>query len=141
MTRRPLQRRVALALGISTLGAQAALAAAAGLSQDQALRFAADMAVQGNWREADYRWRQLAAVDASNANVTNNLAVAAEAVGRFDEALELYDKAVALTGSDARIVLNQTRARRLYEELRQDREDTPEADSPSPNTEHPHHAG
>jgi len=133
MTRRPLQRRVALALGISTLGAQAALAAAAGLSQDQALRFAADMAVQGNWREADYRWRQLAAVDASNANVTNNLAVAAEAVGRFDEALELYDKAVALSGSDARIVLNQTRARRLYEELRQDREDTPEADSSSPS--------
>jgi len=133
MTRRPLQRLVALALGFSTLGVSA-VRAASGLSQEQALRFAADMAAQGSWREAQYRWRQIAAADASNANVTNNLAVAAEVAGRFEEAFELYDKAVSLSAGDGRIVLNQTRARRLYEEIRQGpAEDTPEVDEqPAP---------
>ncbi len=116
MTRRPLQSLVALALGFSSLGAPARVAAG-GPSIEQRLKFAADMAVQGNWREAQYRWRQVAAEDARHAGVVNNLAVAAEAGGHFDEAFELYDKAIALSGGDERILLNQMRARSLYEEI------------------------
>lgn len=112
MTRRLLLRLVALALGFSAL-------AAAGIDQEQTLRFAADMAVQGSWREAEYRWRQVAALDPNNANVANNLAVAAEVAGKFDQALELYAKAVSLSSGDSRIALNQARAERLRDELRQ----------------------
>ena len=132
MTRRPLQRLMALALGLSTVGVPTALVAS-GLSQEQTLRFAADMAAQGNWREAQYRWGQLAATDPSNAAVTNNLGVAAEATGRLDEALELYSRAVTLSGGDDRVLLNQARALRLREELRRAEADAPpEAEDPAP---------
>jgi tetratricopeptide (TPR) repeat protein len=117
MTRRPLQRLLALALGLSTWGVSTALVAS-GLSQEQTLKFAADMAEQGNWREAQYRWGQVAAKDPSNASVVNNLAVAAEATGRLDEALDLYARALTLSGGDDRIRLNEARARRLREEIR-----------------------
>ncbi len=125
MTRRPLQRLVARALGFSALGISALVAGS--VNQEQALRFAADMAVQGSWREAQYRWRQIAAVDPDNANVTNNLAVAAEVAGRFDEALELYAQAVSRSGGDGRIALNQARAQRLRDEIRRASTEAPDA--------------
>jgi len=133
MTRRLLQCLVALALGLWALGAPAP--GSSGWSLEQRLKFAADMAAQGNWREAQYRWRKIAAQEADNANVANNLAVAAEAGGRYDEAFELYEKAIALSGGDDRIVLNRMRARRLYKEIGSTEADgaDPSGDRPDPS--------
>jgi tetratricopeptide (TPR) repeat protein len=60
------------------------------------LRFAAEMAAKGNWREARFRWERAAAVDPGDAQLLNNLAVAAEALGEPDRARELYARAIGL---------------------------------------------
>lgn len=65
------------------------------------LRFAREMAEQRLWREAIFRWeRVLAALppDSEEAGrVLNNVAVAAEALGKFEKARGAYEKAVTLT--------------------------------------------
>jgi tetratricopeptide (TPR) repeat protein len=129
MTRRLVQSLVALAVGFSPLGAPGRLVAG-GLTVEQQLKFAADMAVEGNWREAQYRWRQVVDAVPDKAGILNNLAVAAEAAGRFDEAFALYERALAASGGDERIRLNQIRARELYEDIRPAGDANPPAGEP-----------
>jgi hypothetical protein len=74
------------------------------------LRFAAEVAQKGDWREARYRWEQAAKIEPDNPHVLNNLAVAHEVLGDGDEAKRLYDRAITLGGGDSRIEDNATRA-------------------------------
>ncbi len=73
------------------------------------MRFAAAMAEKGNWREARYRWEMVAREQPDNGRVLNNLAVAAEVLGRFDEAEELYDRALSLAGENQYVNDNRRR--------------------------------
>ncbi len=57
------------------------------------LKFAAEMASQGLWREAMFRWERVLADRPDDARLINNMAVASEALGQFDKARELYAKA------------------------------------------------
>jgi hypothetical protein len=101
------------------------------VSIKETLRFAAEMAERGNWREAQYRWEAVAARAPDNPVVFNNLAVAAEATGDPDEALEYYEKALALSESDPRILDNQRRAVRVSRELKERAGETNGPDSSS----------
>jgi len=94
----------ALAQAVSTL----ALATEADLAE--ILRFAAEVAQKGDWREARYRWEQAAKIDPDNPRILNNLAVASEVLGEDDRAERFFARAVALSGGDPRIEDNAARA-------------------------------
>jgi Tfp pilus assembly protein PilF len=59
----------------------------------QNMRFAAEAAQRGLWREAAFRWEKVLKDDPNNARVHNNLAVACESLGQFDRARKEYEEA------------------------------------------------
>jgi len=77
-------------------------------------KFAAEMAKVGNWREANYRWEGLVTNDPDNPKLLNNLAVSAEALGNWEDARALYQKALWLSGGNESIEHNQLRFERFY---------------------------
>ncbi|MHC4428065.1 MAG: tetratricopeptide repeat protein [Planctomycetota bacterium] len=81
------------------------------------MRFAADMAKSGNWREAKFRWQKVQTEDPDNARLLNNLAVAEEALGDRDAALDYYARAVHLSGGEPRIQENQRRFVRFWQRI------------------------
>ena len=60
------------------------------------LKFAAEMASQGLWREALFRWERVSAERPDDARLLNNIAVAHEALGEFDQARAAYARAIAI---------------------------------------------
>ncbi len=86
---------------------------AGGVKVGQTLEFAAEMARRGNWREARYRWEQVAREQPDNPRVLNNLAVASEVIGDNELARTYYRQALELSGSDPRILENARRFERL----------------------------
>jgi len=90
---------------------------AAGPDPSTTMRFAADMARDGNWREALYRWTQVLAVASDNPRLLNNLAVAHEALGDAVEARALYDRAAALAPGDEKIESNRARFHSFWQHL------------------------
>jgi Flp pilus assembly protein TadD len=61
------------------------------------LRFGAEMAVQGLWREALFRWERVLADRPDDPHVLNNMGVAYEALGDFAKAREVYARAASLS--------------------------------------------
>jgi hypothetical protein len=109
MTIRRPRCRHPLTTGFVALGL--ALPAAGGpASPEELLRFGAQMARSGNWREARFRWEQALRHDAGDPRLLNNLAIAEEALGAPDRARELYAQAAAAGGGDSRIRDNQMRS-------------------------------
>ncbi|MCP3981660.1 MAG: tetratricopeptide repeat protein [bacterium] len=102
---------VALCAALGSGGVQA------GKKTKETLRFAADMAKSGNWREARYRWRMIEREQPDNAHILNNLAVAAEALGDEAEARDYYRKALAAADGDSRIHDNHNRFARFWREI------------------------
>ncbi len=78
------------------------------------VRFGTEMARQGNWREAVFRWSQALRLTPDDARVANNLAVAHEVLGEADAAREMYRKALELAPADMRIQDNVSRASRAW---------------------------
>jgi hypothetical protein len=91
---------------------------AGGMGVKETLVFAADMARDGNWREALYRWKQISNGDPDNPRLLNNLAVASEALGQVDEARTYYARAGALSRGDERIQGNRRRFLRFLQMTR-----------------------
>jgi Tfp pilus assembly protein PilF len=60
------------------------------------VEFGIKVAQNGLWKEATYRWEKAVQIDPSYAEAWNNLAIAYEQQGDFDNAEEAYSKAVAL---------------------------------------------
>ena len=60
------------------------------------VEFGVEVARRGLWKEAIYRWRRAVELDASYAPAWNNLGIAFEHEGRFDEAREAYETALDL---------------------------------------------
>lgn len=83
------------------------------------MRFAADMAKRGNWREAKFRWEQAARLEPDNPKVLNNLGVALEALGDAAAARASYDRASALMRGNTVIGTNRVRADRFWSQVRQ----------------------
>ena len=93
--------------------------AAAQDSFTSAMRFAADMAKRGNWREAKFRWEMAAELDPDNPRVLNNLGVAQGALGHPDVAREFYARAFTLSHGAAAIDANRMRADRFWSQVEQ----------------------
>ena len=85
---------------------------------DSQLAFGVTMAQRQLWNEALFRFRQAAKLDPSNPRIFNNLAVACEATGKFDEALENYQKALRLAPTDKTLKANYTRFVEFYQSFK-----------------------
>ncbi len=57
------------------------------------MRFGAEAAQRGLWREAVFRWEKVLKIDPVNPRLHNNLAVAYESLGQFDRARREYEEA------------------------------------------------
>jgi len=66
-----------------------------GKSQEQ-IEFGIKMAQSGLWNEALYRWLKATELDPTYAAAWNNLAIAHEHEGKFDEAKKAYEKALQI---------------------------------------------
>lgn len=83
------------------------------------LRFGVQMAQRGLWSEAWFRFDRARQMGGGNdPQVLNNLAVAAEALGRFDEALGYYRDALALAPGNSDLKNNYDRFVGFYEAFR-----------------------
>jgi Tfp pilus assembly protein PilF len=69
----------------------------------QEMRFGAEAAQRGLWREAAFRWEKILKADPDNAHVHNNLAVASESLGQFDRARKEYEEARRLAPDNKEI--------------------------------------
>jgi len=73
------------------------------------MEFGVKMALQGSWHEAAFRFRKAAEADPENPRALNNLGVALETAGEFEQALESYARALALEPGDSRVKENKDR--------------------------------
>jgi tetratricopeptide (TPR) repeat protein len=74
------------------------------------IEFAVSIAKKGLWSEAAHRFRSLLDRDPENPRLWNNMAVALEATGKFDEAKQAYEKAAALAGTRHKEIQNNKEA-------------------------------
>jgi len=77
--------------------------------------FGIEVARIGLWREAIYRWEKAVELDPKNASARNNLAVAYEQSGAFDQANEEYERALELDADNLYIRQNYELFREAYE--------------------------
>ena len=109
MTFRHQRWRVSLAAGAFVLGS-ALRAWAIDADPEELLRFGTEMAKDGHWREAKFRWEQALKLAPGDPRFLNNLAVAEEALGEPDRARERFAQAVAAGPRDGRISNNAKRS-------------------------------
>jgi Flp pilus assembly protein TadD len=67
-----------------------------GAKSEDELKFGIDVARKGLWNEARFRFEKAVTQDPDSAGALNNLAVALEQQGSFDQAREAYEKALKL---------------------------------------------
>ncbi|MDD3627949.1 MAG: tetratricopeptide repeat protein [bacterium] len=79
----------------------------------QATNFGIKAAKKGYWSEAKFRWERLLAEDPNDFVAMNNLAVCYEQEGKFEDAVELYKKALELSDNNKYIKINLQRAELL----------------------------
>lgn len=72
------------------------------------------------WQEAIYRWKRAAEIDPNYAPAWNNLGIAYEREGLFDEALEAYETALDLEPDNLMIQQNYDLFREIYDRLDED---------------------
>lgn len=103
------------------------------------IRFGADMAREGNWREAIFRWQRSLKLDPDNPRIHNNLAVAYESLGEYDKALAEYRAALAIPGYPAPVMENNELFLKFYTRFKEDTSsltaphaaETPKTDAPT----------
>ena len=70
------------------------------------VEFGIKVAQSGLWKEATYRWQKAVEADPTYAAAWNNLAIAFEHEGRFEEARQAYEKALQLDAKNMLIKQN-----------------------------------
>ncbi len=104
------------------------------------LAFGVDMARRGLWREALFRFQQARLTESGSARVLNNLAVAYEALGQFDQALETYRAALAAAPGDSDLKRNYSQFLEFYQGY-QDAPQDPAAEPPTAEPAPPEEEG
>lgn len=122
---------------VIVLGAVALLGApAAGDSQQrpptskEQLDFGVDMAQRGLWNEALFRFRQAERLSPEDVSVLNNIAVAYEALGQFEQALEHYQRALRVDANSRDLKRNYARFSEFFQSYQASREKEKEGTSP-----------
>ncbi len=114
-------RLPAVSRALCLVAVAALFAAAAGADESRSARensFGVEVAGKGLWKEARYRWERAVELDPLNPKAYNNLAVAYERGGRFEEALEAYETALELLPTSEQIRQNYELFREAYERKR-----------------------
>ncbi len=85
------------------------------------VEFGIEVAQSGLWQEAIYRWARASVIDPDYAAAWNNLGIAYEQDGRFDAALEAYEKALDLEPDNLMIQQNYDLFREIHDRIYEDR--------------------
>ena len=129
-------QRVIAALGVLLLLSTAAVAGKKNkpVTAKSQLEFGIDMAKQGLWSEALFRFKQAEKLGGNVATVNNNMAVAYEALGAFEKARDCYRKALEADPQNNSLRGNYARFVEFYQSFRPDEG---EGESPSGGGEGP----
>lgn len=100
-----------------------------GVRAESQLKFGIQMAKRGLWNEALFRFSRVLQQRPGDVRVLNNIAVAYEAIGEFDTALEYYRRALEGDSANRELRRNYAQFVEFYESLRPKTEDEPEAGS------------
>jgi Tfp pilus assembly protein PilF len=121
-----------LALLVTLACVPVAVRAAGPATFGEQMAFGVDMARKGLWREALFRFQQAGRMQPGNVRATNNLAVAYEAVGLFDKALETYRSGLEVSPNDSELRRNYSQFLELYQSFESEEEDdAPAAEAPA----------
>ncbi len=104
-----MRSRLMLVLAAVLAAGGCATSPAASKGADAQLALGVQAAERGYWQEALFRFRRAEAARPQDAETLNNVAVALEALGRYDEALNTYKKALQLAPRNAIIRRNYAR--------------------------------
>ncbi|MEO8502695.1 MAG: tetratricopeptide repeat protein [Acidobacteriota bacterium] len=98
------------------------------------LDFGTKMAQRGLWNEALFRFRQAELLEPDNIHAIGNVAVALEAVGKFDDALVAYQRALKVDPSNLEVKRNYGRFAEFYQSYKGKPKttDTPKEAAPTP---------
>lgn len=96
----------------------ALLSVACGSSMSRSVESNLELGVQaarrGYWQEAAFRFERATLARPTDSEILNNLAVAQEALGRYDEALQTYKKALQNDPRNTAIRRNYARFAEFY---------------------------
>lgn len=98
----------------------AAASAADAESADAQIEFGVDMAKRGLWNEALFRFRAAEQLEPGSFRVLNNLAVAYEATGQFEQALDAYQRALRMEPNNRELRRNYSRFIEFYQSYKPD---------------------
>ena len=89
------------------------------VTADSQIAFGVSMAKRGLWSEAFFRFQQAQRLEGgSSPRLLNNLAVASEALGKFDQALDFYKQGLQQAPGDPELKANYDRFVSFYESFR-----------------------
>jgi tetratricopeptide (TPR) repeat protein len=89
------------------------------VTADSQIDFGVSMAKRGLWSEAFFRFQQAQRLEGGNSpRLLNNLAVASEALGKFDQALDYYKQGLQQAPGDPELKANYDRFVSFYESFR-----------------------
>jgi|CXWL01.1.fsa_nt_gi Tfp pilus assembly protein PilF len=106
-------------------------------SYEEQLQFGVEMAKRGLWKEALFRFQQADRLSPDNGHVLNNMAVAYEAAGRYEDALATYQRAIRLDSANAELKRNYARFAEFYQSFKPPVEPVapPAEEPPTPSPE------
>lgn len=84
------------------------------------VEFGIGVAQRELWEEAQYRWKRATEIDPTYPAAWNNLGIAYEQKGMFEEALEAYEEALDLAPDDINIQQNYDLFREIYDRISED---------------------
>jgi len=99
-----------------------------GPSLNSEVDFGVSMAKRGLWAEALFRFQQADMDRPNDSEILNNMAVAYEAVGQFDEALETYKRALQAGPTNSDLKRNYSAFIAFYQSYRPDADPDAETD-------------
>jgi type IV pilus assembly protein PilF len=112
----------ALIVTVALAGSASAVYADARSDAKAQVEFGIKVAQNGLWKEAAYRWKKAVELDPTYAAAWNNLAIAYEQQGDFDNAEEAYAKAVALDPDNVMIRQNYDLFREINDRTKRRRD-------------------